>query len=173
MKPVRQTSGTVSKRPTFKGMISSPHQTIALTFGLGLSPVAPGTMGSIGGFGLFIALQPLSLWARIAAYLLLIAIATWASFKTGEDLGEKDHNAIVIDETLGMSLVLEFIAPTAAGWIAAFALFRLFDVWKPWPVYLADQSPRGGFMVILDDLLAAGWAIIVLSIALLLDCCGL
>jgi phosphatidylglycerophosphatase A len=149
-------------RPTWRSMISRPHQMIALSFGLGLMPVAPGTAGAIGGFALFAALQALPLYPRVAAYIALVALASWAAWETGRDLGAKDDNSIVVDETLGMSLVLEFAPWTFTGMGAAFLLFRIFDVWKPWPVYLADRGHRGGFFVIFDDILAAGWAVICL-----------
>ena len=154
----RATPSAGRREPTFSEMIRSPHQLIALTFGMGLAPRAPGTVGTLGGFPLFLALQ----WApwplRAAIYAALVAIGSWAATRTGEDLGEHDHNAIVFDETIAMALVLEVIAVSAVGWIAAFALFRLFDIWKPWPVGWADRVGHGGFFVILDDLLAAVWA---------------
>lgn len=152
-------------KPSFQAMVTRPHQMIALAFGLGLSPMAPGTLGSLGGFALFLALMPAPLVLKIALYGAIIALSSWAAARCGEDFGKKDHGAIVIDEVVGMSLVLEFARIGAVDWIAAFLLFRLFDVWKPWPVYLADQSPDGGFMVIFDDILAAGWAIVTLLIA--------
>ena len=95
---------------------------------------------------------------RALIYVALVVLGSWASRRTGEDLKSHDHNAIVIDETIGMSLVLEFVAPGALIWIAAFILFRWFDVLKPWPIYLADRRPEGGFFVILDDILAAIYA---------------
>ena len=145
--------------PRFRQMLRSPHQLLALSFGLGLAPRAPGTWGSLGGFPLFLALQALPVSARIVAYLALIAIGSWAVGRAGEDFGEHDHPALVWDETIAMALVLEFTPISVTGWIAAFALFRLFDIWKPWPVYLADEQGRGGVFVILDDLLAAMLAI--------------
>jgi phosphatidylglycerophosphatase A len=154
-----------ASQPTLAGMIAKPHQLIALSFGLGLSPKAPGTAGSVGGFALFGMLQVLPFIPRLVAYVLLVALASWASLHTGRDLGDDDHNSIVIDETLGMSLVLEVAPLTLAGMGVAFLLFRIFDIWKPWPIYLADQGGRGGFFVILDDLLAAAWAALVVTIA--------
>ena len=138
---------------------------IALSGGLGLAPRAPGTFGSLGGFALFFALQPLPLVARVVAYLILVVVASWACARTGEALGEHDHGALVIDETVAMSLVLEVAPWSVAGFGLAFALFRLFDIWKPWPVNLADESGKGGFFVVLDDLLAAVWAMGMLMLA--------
>jgi phosphatidylglycerophosphatase A len=155
------------RRPTFAGMIVAPHQAIALVFGIGLSPVWPGALGTLAGFALFLALQPLPLAYRIVAYVLLIAIASWAAERTGKDLGSPDHNAIVVDETLGMCLTLEFVSQGLGIWAAAFLLFRLFDVVKPWPVHLPHRRWQGGFFVILDDLLAALYAGLVARYAVM------
>ena len=154
-------TATLAKGPTFAAMVSAPHQLVAMVFGLGLSKIAPGTLGSIAGFALFGALQPVPPTYRAVVYLLLILVGAWACQKTGEDLNSPDHNAMVIDETLGMSLVLEFVAPGLLMGAISFLLFRLFDVFKPWPVYVADRRWKGGFFVILDALLAAVYAILV------------
>ncbi|MBU4530976.1 MAG: phosphatidylglycerophosphatase A [Hoeflea sp.] len=156
------------RKPELGEMVRKPHQIIALVFGCGLSPIAPGAVGSLAGFGLFFALQPLGLELRIPAYVGLVALASWAALRTGQDLEAHDHNSIVIDETIGMSLTLEVARMTVPALVAAYLLFRLFDVWKPWPVYLADRARGGGFMVILDDILAACWAGAVLLAANLL-----
>lgn len=150
--------GATVIRPRFAGMVAAPHQMVAMVFGLGLSRFWPGTLGTLAGFGLFSALQPVPPLYRVLIYVALVVLGSWASQRTGDDLKAHDHNSIVIDETIGMSLVLEFVAPGALIWIAAFLLFRLFDVLKPWPVYLADRRPEGGFYVILDDVLAAIYA---------------
>lgn len=146
------------RQPSFAGMLAAPHQAVALVLGLGLSRFWPGTAGTLGGFVLFIALQPAPLPVRAGLYVLLIALAVWACRRTCEDLGQHDHRSIVIDETIGMSLVLEFAAPGVGAWIAAFLLFRAFDVLKPWPANLADRSRAGGFPVMADDLIAALYA---------------
>lgn len=153
-----ETSPFAAARPTFRGMIASPHQTIAMMFGIGLARVWPGALGSLAGFGLFLALQPLPPAWRVAAYIVLIAVASWAAERTGRDLGASDHNAIVVDETLGMCLTLEFVSQGLVVWAAAWLLFRLFDVAKPWPIDLVHHRCEGGFFVVLDDLLAGLYA---------------
>lgn len=154
-------------RPRLSMMLARPHQIVALVFGIGVLPVWPGTVGTVAGFALFCALQPLPPTARAAVYVALLVVGSWAILRTGEDLGAPDHNGIVFDETVAMSLVLEFVPPGAVEWIAAFALFRLFDVWKPWPIRLVHRTGRGGFMVILDDLLAALYAVVVMRLAVM------
>ena len=153
--------------PRLSTMFARPHQLLALVFGIGTLPVWPGTVGTVAGFALFAALQPLPAGARAAVYLALLIAGSRAVLRTGEDLGAPDHNGIVFDETIAMSLVLEFVVPGAIEWICAFALFRLFDVWKPWPIHLVHRTGRGGFMVILDDLLAGFYAVVIMRFAVM------
>ncbi len=142
-------------------VLRRPHWLLATSLGLGLCRPWPGTWGSAGGVALFAALQPFPPMIRLVFYVLLLAAAIAASTRTGNELGDPDHQAIVVDETLGMSLTLE-----AAGafllWPFAFVLFRLFDIWKPWPVRLAGDVLPGGWGVMADDVLAAGYAASVL-----------
>lgn len=144
--------------PSLTRMLAAPHQLVAMMFGLGLSRFWPGTLGTVAGFGLYAALLPLPPLWRAGVFLVLIALGSWASQRTGEDLGKQDHNSIVVDETIGMALVLQFVTPDLVVFAAAFLLFRLFDVLKPWPVYLAHRNFHGGFFVVLDDVLAAVYA---------------
>ncbi|CCF18315.1 Phosphatidylglycerophosphatase [Pseudorhizobium banfieldiae] len=147
-------------KPSFSAMVSAPHQMLAMVFGFGLFRVWPGTWGTLAGIGLFVALQPIPLAARVFVYVVLIVASAWACQKTGEDLSSPDHNAMVIDETLGMSLTLEFVAPGMAIGAVSFLLFRFFDAYKPWPIDFVDRKWKGGFFVILDDLLAALYTIL-------------
>ena len=149
---------TAATRPRLASMMAAPHQIVAMVFGLGLSRFWPGTLGTLAGFGLFYALQSVPEAYRALIYIALVGLGAWASQRTGADLNAPDHRSIVIDETIGMSLVLEFVAPGALIWVAAFLLFRLFDVAKPWPVSIAHRRFQGGFFVILDDVLAAIYA---------------
>lgn len=151
-------------KPSFAGMLARPHQAIALVLGVGLARMWPGTLGTLAGFGLFLLLGTLPPVLRAGVYVLLLIVGTWAVRRTGEDLGNGDHNSIVFDETISMSLALEFVPADVLNWFAAFLLFRLFDVWKPWPVFLAHRTGSGGFPVILDDLLAAVYAVLVVRI---------
>lgn len=153
--------------PRLSAMLARPHQFVALVFGIGTIRVWPGTIGTVAGFALFFALQPLPVLPRAAVYMALLVLGSWAILRTGEDLSAPDHNGIVFDETIAMSLVLEFVAPGAVEWIAAFALFRLFDVWKPWPIRLIHRTGQGGFTVILDDLLAGLYAVVVMRLAVM------
>lgn len=150
--------------PTFSLMFSSLVHLFSLGFGTGLAPFAPGTFGTLIGLPLFLLLSPLAFYPKIAAYLALFAVGCWLCKKTSDALGKHDHSAIVWDEIVAMALVLEFTPPGWFWWIAAFVLFRFFDIAKPWPIYLADNASGNGatgsgFYVMLDDILAAIYAV--------------
>jgi phosphatidylglycerophosphatase A len=152
-------------RPTLTFLFRHPAHFIALGFGSGLSPVAPGT------FGTLIAI-PLALLLRryfgdvefVAAIVILFAVGAWASQLTGRDLGVPDHGAIVIDEIAAFLLVLFFAGTEWARVAIAFLLFRLFDIVKPPPIRQLDAAMKNGIGVMLDDLLAAGYTLVVLAI---------
>lgn len=138
----------------------------------GLSPVMPGTCGSAVAALLapFIYL-PFPFWARVILLALIFWVGGIASTRGEQILGCKDPGSIVIDELLGMWLVLlPFSDP---GWMrigAAFLLFRVFDMWKPWPVHASESWLPDGFGIMIDDVLAGLQALLVLWV---LELCGL
>ena len=141
---------------------------LALGLGTGLSPRAPGTVGTFLGYLLFWPLARHPLAVQLAVLAVLFAIGVWACDRTARDLGVADHGSIVWDEIVAFALVLT-ATPRSPWWFAAaFGLFRLFDIWKPWPIDYFDRTVKGGFGVMLDDLLAAGYAIAVVQIVALL-----
>lgn len=145
-------------KPSAAFLLAHPAHFLALGFGVGLARKAPGTLGTLLGFPLFWLLSGHPLyWAWVAAFLL---VGVWACGVTGRNLGVHDHGGIVWDEIAAFLVVLPFAPATPAGMIIAFALFRLFDIWKPFPIGWLDARVRGGLGVMLDDLLAAGYAVI-------------
>ena len=122
-------------------------------------------MGTLIGFPTYwlLSLLPAAFFWWVLA--LLFAIGVWVCGKTGRALGVADHGGIVWDEIVAFVLVLGLSPPTATWAIAAFLLFRLFDIWKPFPIGYVDGTIKGGFGVMLDDLLAAGYAIAVIGVA--------
>ena len=142
-----------------------PAHFIALGFGAGLVPVAPGTAGTLVAYPIFFLLfGALALWAQLAVVATLFALGVWACAVTGRNLGVVDHGAIVWDEVVAMLLVLVF---TPFGWAwygIAFAIFRAMDILKPFPIRLADRKIKNGFGVMFDDLLAAIYSIAILLI---------
>ena len=148
-----------------RALLAHPAGWIAAGFGAGLSPVAPGTAGSLVALLPWLALRQLPLVWYVVALVLAFALGVWACGVAGRHVGVEDHGALVFDEFVGQWIAL-CAAPPAWPWaLAGFALFRLFDIWKPWPVCVADRSVHGGLGVMLDDALAGGYALIVLQIA--------
>ena len=158
------TSATNILRPGWKFILSHPAHFIAFGGGAGLSPAAPGTVGTLLAFPLFWLLNP---HLDLVEFLLLIAvlffIGVWACSVTGKALGVHDHGGMVWDEIVAFLLVLIF-TPDSLIWQAyAFLLFRLFDIFKPQPIRYYDRTLRSGFGVMFDDLLAAFYALLCLA----------
>ena len=135
---------------------------VALGFGAGLVPFAPGTAGSLLGFLLFWSIAWTPVWVQWILLAGCFALGVWVAHCTAPALGGDDPGAIVWDETVGFALVLMIAPHTIAGFLLAFLLFRIFDIWKPFPVSWADRHVHGGIGIMLDDLLAAGYAMLVL-----------
>jgi phosphatidylglycerophosphatase A len=152
-------------QPSFRFLISHPAHFIALGFGSGLSPRAPGTAGTLLAWALFPLISaPVSdaVFAAILASLFVAGVLV--AERTGRALGVSDHGAIVWDEMVAIWLVLLFTPPSFVWQAVAVVLFRLFDITKPPPIRWADRRLKGGFGVMFDDLLAAGYAIAVLLV---------
>ena len=153
-------------RPTLRFLLSHPAHFIALGFGAWLAPVAPGTFGTLVAIPIAIALRaylPDALF--LAAVVVFLALGVWAAAVTGRDLGVPDHGAIVWDEVVAFLLVLYFVGDDAVGVAFAFLLFRVFDIVKPPPIRQLDAVMKNGAGVMLDDLLAAGYTLLVLAVA--------
>ncbi|WIG54290.1 MAG: Phosphatidylglycerophosphatase A [Rhodanobacteraceae bacterium] len=148
-----------------KRLMSHPAGWIATALGAGLSPKAPGTAGSL------VALLPWWFLLRdlsIGWYVVVLGagflLGVWACEVSDRRLGMHDQGALVWDEVIGMWITL-FAAPRPWWWmVIGFALFRLFDIWKPWPVRWADRRVHGGLGVMLDDVVAGVYALIVLQL---------
>jgi phosphatidylglycerophosphatase A len=136
---------------------------LAFGFGAGKAPVAPGTFGTLVAIPLYLLLMHLP-WPLYAAIVLgMFALGVWLCQVTERDLGVHDHPGIVWDEIVGY-LITMFMAPAGWVWIAAgFVLFRLFDIWKPFPIRQLERRIRGGFGNMLDDALAGFYALAVLQ----------
>ncbi|MBM3343400.1 MAG: phosphatidylglycerophosphatase A [Betaproteobacteria bacterium] len=152
--------------PNRRWVYAHPAHAIAFSGGAGLAPFAPGTFGTLVAFPLFALLTlytgPVT---QVAVFVLLFAIGVWACQVTGRALGVADHGGMVWDETVAFLMVLFF---TPAGWawqLAAFVLFRFFDIVKPPPIRHFDRTLKNGFGVMFDDLIAAGYTLLVLACA--------
>ena len=154
----------MSHRPDKTFLLSHPAHLLAFGFGAGLMPRAPGTWGTLVAFPFFAVAQFGGTVAILVAAAAFFAVGIWAAGVAGQALGVADHGGIVIDEIAAFLLVLAF-TPAGLVWcLVAFSLFRLFDIVKPWPIRLADRSIKGGFGVMFDDVLAAGYAIAVVQL---------
>ena len=131
---------------------------LATGFGVGYSPVAPGTAGSVVGIGFWWALsQQHHLWLRAVLLVLAICFAIWCAGEASDIMHHPDPPSVVIDEIVAMPMVMIGLGTTWWHVALGFAMFRLFDVWKPTPCREA-QDFSGGIGIVLDDLLAAAYA---------------
>lgn len=153
--------------PDIRFLLSRPAHFIALGFGSGLAPKAPGTFGTLVAVLLYWSLVEASPGIGISVLLIFIplcfVVGVWACAQTGKDLGVADHGSIVWDEFVAMWLVLTFTPPGWLWWLFAFGLFRFFDILKPWPIRWFDVRLKNGFGVMFDDVLAASYALFVLK----------
>ena len=149
--------------PSFRELRANPVLMLGFGFGSGLAPKAPGTFGTLLGLLLFV---PLLLWNEWLAWaVLLLGTLAGSSIcgKSSEYLNVHDHGGIVWDEFVGIWLVLILLPEQSlVYWTLAFMAFRLFDIWKPWPILWVDHQVEGGFGIMLDDILAAVYAIAVI-----------
>ncbi len=151
--------------PLPPGILRHPVHCLSLGFGLGAAPRAPGTFGTLLGLPCWWLLKDLPLAAYLGIVVLMFVVGVWLCSYTARALGVHDHPAIVFDEVVGF-LVAMIAAP--AGWLwalAGFLLFRLFDIWKPWPIHWLDRRVHGGFGIMLDDVVAGVYALGVLQLA--------
>lgn len=158
-----------SRAPDARFLLSHPAHFIALGCGSGLAPVAPGTFGTLAALALYyvlaLVLPPIAI-AFLAIPLFFVGV--WACERTGRDLGAHDHGAMVIDEIVAF-LPLAALA-SAAWWLqaVAFLLFRLFDIWKPYPIRKVEATVKGGMGVMVDDLIAGAYAYVAFVLFILL-----
>ena len=142
-----------------------PVHFLAFGFGSGAMPFAPGTFGTLVAIPLYWLLAMLPLWAYVGCTVLMFGIGVWLCEVTSRDLGVHDHSGIVWDEIVGYLFTMIALPRSLAWVIAGFCLFRLFDIWKPWPIRWADRQVSGGFGIMLDDILAGVYGLLVLQIA--------
>lgn len=150
-------------QPNLKLLMQHPAYFFGLGFGSGLAKKAPGTFGTLIGLPLFWLIAGYSLSIQLLIISALFVIGIYFCSATGKALGVADHGGIVWDEIVAMMLVLTFTPMQWQWWLAAFLLFRLFDIWKPFPIRQFDAKLKNGFGVMFDDLLAGIYAIICLK----------
>jgi phosphatidylglycerophosphatase A len=160
---VTSISGTGMTEPVAARELLNPVSFVALGFGSGLAPVAPGTAGTLAAIPLYLLMQDLPLAAYLGVLAAMLLGGVPVCGYTAGRLGVHDHPAIVWDEVVGY-LVTMIAAPAGWLWVAAgFVLFRLFDILKPWPIRWFDRHVHGGAGIMLDDVIAGVLAAAVLQ----------
>lgn len=150
----------VSPRTVF----SDPVHFLAFGFGTGLAPKAPGTFGSLPGILLFWLTMDFGLYVQLTVLLVATLAGFWICGESARRIGVHDHGGIVWDEIVGMYMTLLAAPVSVAGWVLAFVLFRALDIVKPWPIRDLDHRLEGGVGIMLDDLVAALFAAILLAL---------
>ena len=135
---------------------------LGVGLGTGLSPVAPGTVGSLLILGLYPVWLSIGWVATIIAIVVMSLLGIYICGRSAEIMHTHDDPRIVWDEFAGQSITfLPILYLGQMNWLwvlIGFGLFRLFDIWKPWPIRIADQKVGGGFGIMLDDIIAGIWA---------------
>ena len=157
-----------NKPPVPLQLLLHPAHFLSLGFGSGLSPWMPGTAGSAAGVLVFFLLGGLGWLSYLLIVITLLLAGVYLCGKTARALKAHDHPAIVWDEIVGI-LITFFMLPREGFWIVSgFLLFRFFDIVKPWPISLADRHVKGGLGIMLDDVIAALFALLIIQAALYL-----
>ncbi|WHI51856.1 phosphatidylglycerophosphatase A [Microbulbifer sp. MLAF003] len=152
------------KNPTFPQLLHDPTMLLAFGFGSGLAPKAPGTFGTLVAIPFWWLMQGLSPAWYLGIVLLAGLLGCYLCGAAARKLGVHDHGGIVWDEMVGYWLTM-FLAPAGWAWaLYGFVLFRIFDIAKPPPINWADKKVRGGIGIMLDDILAAVYAGLVLQL---------
>lgn len=147
-------------------LFSRPQYFLALGFGAGLIPKAPGTAGAAVGILFYLtSISHLAVYWQLIVMAALFIIGWHVCETTGRAIGQHDHSTIVWDEIWAMAAVFVFIPASASTAVAAFFLFRLFDIWKPWPINRIEKRLQNGLGVMLDDLLAASYTVLTIVLA--------
>ena len=141
---------------------------VATASGAGLSPVMPGTMGSLVGMPIAYAMQRADGAGRLLFWLLIFGIGTWSAQAFDRLMKTQDHSSIVVDEVVGMAISSWTAGVNPKTWFVSFLAFRFFDILKPWPIRKVDAWSKkqssawwGGFGVMFDDVLAGIEALVV------------
>ncbi|WNC71318.1 phosphatidylglycerophosphatase A [Thalassotalea psychrophila] len=144
--------------------IKDPVHFLALGFGSGLSPKAPGTMGTLAAIPLYLLCSQLSLNVFIAITVFISIVGIWICDKASKDAGVHDHGAIVWDEIAGFFITMIAVPATWQTIIVGFIFFRILDIAKPWPISIADKKVGGGFGIMLDDIIAGILACVLMHL---------
>jgi phosphatidylglycerophosphatase A len=148
------------KNSTANFRLSNPIHFLALGFGSGLAPKAPGTFGTLAAIPLFLLFSPLNNTLYLTLLVVMSVAGIYICGKAATDAGVPDHGAIVWDEFVGFLITMFWMPLTWQTILVGFILFRFFDILKPWPISYIDKNCHGGLGIMLDDIVAgiAAWA---------------
>jgi phosphatidylglycerophosphatase A len=152
----------LASNPTFAQLLRSPTLLLAFGFGSGLSPKAPGTMGTIAAIPLWWLLAQLPLTSYLIVVFIAAVIGISICGRAADQMGVHDHGGIVWDEFVGFWIAMAALPITWQSVILGFLLFRLFDILKPWPISWLDNKVSGGFGIMIDDVIAGLAAAVVI-----------
>lgn len=144
--------------------LKNPIHFLALGFGSGLMPKAPGTFGTLVAIPIFLLMADLSPINYGLLVLFISVIGIYLCGKTATDVGVHDHGAIVWDEFAGFFITMFMVPVSWVSILVGFILFRIFDIFKPWPISIADKKLSGGFGIMFDDVLAGLFALIIMHL---------
>jgi phosphatidylglycerophosphatase A len=154
---------TAPRRVSARTLLRMPAGWVATGAGVGFAPVASGTFGTLAALLPWLALRELPLAWYVLAVTVAFVLGVWAANRVIATIEVQDPSVVVWDEFVGVWITLA-AAPRGWPWIlAGFALFRLFDIWKPWPVRWADEHVHGGLGAMLDDALAGVLGLVALQ----------
>lgn len=139
-----------------------PIHILAFGFGAGASPKAPGTMGTLIAVPIFLLFADLPLWIYLVLVLLVCVAGIYICDRCASDLQVHDHSGIVWDEIAGFLITMIAVPVNLWTVLLGFLLFRLFDIWKPWPITYLDRHVKGGFGIMIDDVIAGLFAWLIL-----------
>jgi len=146
-----------------KGFLKNPINLAAFGFGSGCFPKAPGTAGTLAALLLYVPLQYLPFYYYLGFIVFTFVLGIWLCDKASRALGVHDHGGIVWDEFVGYWITM-IAAPEGLLWmVLGFVLFRIFDIWKPQPIAYLDKHVHGGLGIMLDDVLAGVYALLILQ----------
>jgi phosphatidylglycerophosphatase A len=134
--------------------ITNPIHFLALGFGSGLLPKAPGTFGTLAAIPLYLLLAPSSMIVYLIAVIVMSIVGIYICGKAAKDAGVHDHGAIVWDEIVGFLITMFMVPVSWQSVVVGFILFRIFDIFKPWPISFIDKNVHGGLGIMLDDIIA-------------------
>lgn len=154
--------------PSLAALWRRPAWILAYGGGVGLMPKAPGTFGTLLAIPLYLAIAPLAWFYYALVLSVAFALGCWCCENAAQALGEDDHPSIVWDEIVGFCLAMYWTSPSWLTVLIGFALFRLFDILKPWPIGWLDRNVHGGLGIMLDDAMAGFYTLICLQLGTML-----